>query len=156
MSRKNIAIGLAALFGIILTVLGLRFVFVPEASAAGFGVPASARGDAGAYLATKGVRDTASGLFILTLLAVRQWYALGWLLLVATIIPLGDAAIVLSHHGPIGLAYGMHGGAALTLVVIAVLLLRDQPPAKRPPAVRSARCAATTRPTRPAVHVPQV
>jgi Domain of unknown function (DUF4267) len=126
MSGRNVTIGLAVLFGVALTVLGLRFLLDPEAGASGFGVPASAAGDASAYLATKGIRDTASGLFILALIAARQLHALGWLLLVATIIPVGDALVVLSHNGSAGLALGMHGGAALALVAVGLLLLRSQ------------------------------
>jgi hypothetical protein len=129
MSRNNVAIALAALLGIGLTLMGLRFLLAPEASATGFGVPASATGDAGPYLSTKGIRDMASGLFIVALLAARQPYALGWLLLVATVIPLGDMAIVLSHHGSPAIAYGMHGGAVLVLVVTGVLLLGVRQPA---------------------------
>lgn len=53
---------LAALMGILLLVIGGRFLLFPEAAATAYGVPASPRGDAGAYLTIKGLRDGVSGV----------------------------------------------------------------------------------------------
>ena len=58
-----------------------------------------------AYLRV-GVRDIASRLF-LAILMVAATHLLGWVILAATIIPLGDAAIVLSNDGPKSLAWGV-------------------------------------------------
>ncbi|MFC9951574.1 DUF4267 domain-containing protein [Streptomyces prasinus] len=52
----------------------------------------------------------ASGLFILVLPA-------------ATVIPVGDALIVLRSDGPKAAAYGMHGATAAVMLVIGTLLL---------------------------------
>ncbi|MGH9632417.1 MAG: DUF4267 domain-containing protein, partial [Bryobacteraceae bacterium] len=60
------------------------------------------------------------GLF---LLATGQFRSLGWFLLIVALIPIGDAVIVLRHHGSKSLAYGMHGGTAAALVATGVILL---------------------------------
>ena len=76
-----------------------------------------------AYLAVKGVRDVTSGLFVFTLLGIRAVHPLGWLMLAACSIPIGDAVIVLTHGGSKARAFGVHGGTAVLMLVTAVLLL---------------------------------
>ena len=138
MSLQRVGYGLAALIGLGIIFIGARFLLAPEVAAAGFGLPASAAGDAGAYLTTKGVRDIVSGLFVLVLLATGQTRALGFVLLVASLIPLGDMAVVLAHTGPPSIAFGVHGGTAVAVLVDAFLLLgsdrrlRHRPPAPQP------------------------
>jgi hypothetical protein len=123
MTLELLASGLTALIGVLMLVIGGRFLLVPEAAATAYGVPASPRGDAGAYLMIKGVRDGVSGLVVLALLAAGQHQALGWFILVAALIPVGDALIVLQHKGPAAVAYGIHAVTAVLLVAIGVLLL---------------------------------
>jgi hypothetical protein len=104
--------------------IGSRFLWAPRAAATGFGIGLGANdGDVGAYLSVKAVRDIASGLFVLLLLVSRQTHLLGWFMLIATIIPISDAATVLRHHGPKGIALGVHGATALFMLVTAALLL---------------------------------
>jgi hypothetical protein len=64
-------------------------------------VPAGAEPHSRAYLSAKGIRDIASGLFAGMLIAFGSAHALGWFMLIATIIPLSDAVIVL-HQGGVG------------------------------------------------------
>ena len=47
----------------------------------------------------KAIRDVVSGLFIAILMIDGSLHLLGWFMLSATIIPLSDAMIVLSHGG---------------------------------------------------------
>jgi hypothetical protein len=122
-SMHYIAGGLAALMGVGIIVIGASYLLAPEASAKGFGLPDWPTGDAVAWLNVKGVRDIVSGLVALVLLATGPLHALGWFVLVAAIIPIGDAIIVLRYGGAKGLAYGMHGGTAAAMVAIAGLLL---------------------------------
>ena len=51
-------------------------------------------------LSVKGVRDIASGLIAVILLAARMPHVLGWFELAASTIPIGDAIIVLHSNGP--------------------------------------------------------
>ena len=78
-----------------------------------------------AYLSAKGIRDIASGLFAAMLIAYGSAHALGWFMLIATIIPIGDAAIVSQQGGRRAVAFGVHGGTAAAMVIISGLLLFD-------------------------------
>jgi hypothetical protein len=50
-------------------------------------------------------------------------HLLGWLILAATVIPLADALIVLTHGGTKAAALGIHGATAGVMLIISVLLL---------------------------------
>jgi len=70
----------------------------------------------------RGVRDIASGLIAVILLAARMPHVLGWFELAASTIPIGDAIIVLRSNGPMATAYGVHGATAVVLLATAALL----------------------------------
>ena len=78
-----------------------------------------------AYLSAKGIRDIASGLFAAMLIAYGSANALGWLMLIATPIPIADAVIVLHQGGSRTIAFGAHGGTAVVTPIISGLLLID-------------------------------
>ncbi|MEO3799300.1 DUF4267 domain-containing protein [Nonomuraea sp. B1E8] len=120
----NVATVLAGLVGVGVIVMGVRALWAPQ-GAAGFGIPDTPTEDRTfrAWLAVKAVRDMASGLFILILLAGGSSHLLGWVMLAATVIPVGDALIVLHNNGPKAAAYGVHGATAAVMLVISVLLL---------------------------------
>jgi hypothetical protein len=102
--------------------LGYRFLFRPAASAAGYGVPADPRGDAGAYLTIKGLRDGTLGLVGLALLAFAGARAEAWFLLAVALVPLGDTLIVLRHGGAKAVAFGIHFATAVVVLIGAGLL----------------------------------
>jgi uncharacterized membrane protein len=114
---------LTALLGATLAWIGLRFLLRPEQAATGYGVPASAGGDAGAYLSIKGVRDGMFGVLSLILLATASHAAIGWFLLAAAVIPFGDMVIVLRHHGSRAVAYGVHCATGVLSIAISMLWL---------------------------------
>ncbi|WP_067852380.1 DUF4267 domain-containing protein [Nocardia shimofusensis] len=120
----NIACVLAALIGAAVVFLGARAFWAPQA-ATGFGIPGTPTDDPvfRAWLQVKGIRDTATGLFIFVLLAGTTPQVLGWFLLVAVIIPVGDTLTVLRSNGPKAAAYGIHGATAVTMAAISALLL---------------------------------
>jgi hypothetical protein len=115
---------LAGLIGGGIIVVGALPFWAPQA-ASGFGIPHTPVADRTfqAWLRVKGVRDIASGLFIAILLANGSARLIGWFILAATLIPVGDALIVLHSKGPRAAAYGIHGATALVMVVITILLL---------------------------------
>lgn len=125
-ARHKAASGLTAAIGVGIILIGVRFLRDPEAGAKGFGIPAQPRRDGNAYLAAKGVRDIATGLIVLVLLALGQRRALGWVSLTATLIPASDAAIVLRHKGSPAIAYGVHGATAAVTLINGLLLLREK------------------------------
>ena len=111
----------AIAFGIIF--IGARFLFAPHEAAASFGVAVTPNARWDAYLWVKGVRDIASGLFIMVLIITRSIQPLGWFMLAASIIPIADAAIVLRHCGTRATAFGIHGATAGVMLIISLLLL---------------------------------
>jgi hypothetical protein len=105
--------------------IGCRFLLAPSIAAVAYGVPAATEPHSRAYLSAKGIRDIASGLFIAMLMAYGSAHALGWFMLIATLIPIGDAANVLHHGGSRTIAFGVHGGTAVAMLIISGLLLTD-------------------------------
>jgi Domain of unknown function (DUF4267) len=116
-----IAYGLAVLLNLMILFIGFRFLFVPRAAAAGYGVPAKADGDP-AYLTIKGLRDGSYGLVGLALLAFAGPHAEAWFMLVVALVPLGDTIVVLRHGGTKAVAFGIHFATAVIILVSAALL----------------------------------
>jgi hypothetical protein len=117
-----IAYGLAIVLDLAICAIGVRFLLAPRVAAAGYGVAANEPGDP-AYLTIKAARDTTFGLLGLTLLAFSGARAAGLFMLVATLVPLADTAIVLRHNGSRAIAFGIHFATAMALLVDAGLLL---------------------------------
>jgi hypothetical protein len=91
-----IAYGLAIVLSVFVLFIGARFLLAPQASAAGYGVPAKDDGDV-AYLTIKGLRDATFGV-------------------------LGLALIVLRHGGTKATAFGIHFATAVVVLISAALL----------------------------------
>ncbi len=123
MIATDIGYTLAGLIALGIIFIGARFIVAPRIAAAGYGIAAVfVDGHADPYLSVKGVRDIASGLIAIVLLAARLPHVLGWFEVAASTIPFGDAAIVLRRNGPKAIAYGVHGATAAVLLVTAALL----------------------------------
>jgi hypothetical protein len=115
---------LAGLMAAAIIFIGARFLVAPRIAAAGYGVlPNLDQQAAGAYLSVKGIRDIASGLFVIILMIAGATHLVGWVMLAATIIPLADATIVLRNGGRKSIAWGVHGGTAVVMLVATALLL---------------------------------
>jgi hypothetical protein len=123
MVRTKIGYGLSGVVGAGIIVIGARFLVAPRAAAAGYGITAEQDGPASdPYLAVKGVRDIASGVAVFVLLAAGKPHVLGRYLGAASIIPVGDAIIVLRGNGPKATAYGVHGTTAVAMLGTVALL----------------------------------
>jgi hypothetical protein len=118
----NIGFFLSAVIALGIIFIGGRFLAAPSLAAAGYGV-ASTEPHSRAYLSAKGIRDIASGLIAAIPLAYGSTHPLGWFMLVATLIPVGDAAIVLHQGGNRAAAFGIHGSTAAVMLIISGLLL---------------------------------
>ncbi|MFJ9952929.1 DUF4267 domain-containing protein [Kitasatospora sp. NPDC091207] len=132
--RRRIATVLTVLIALGIGYVGVSYLFVPESTVSGFGLPEWPHGDAAAFFSIKGIRDLATGIAPLVLLATGQRRALGWLLLVEALIPLDDAVTVLTHHGSTAAALGIHAATALLVAATAALLLTEHRTAPRTPA----------------------
>ena len=126
----TIASIVSGVIGIAIILLGFRFLWTPQAAAAGFGIPVAPRGAQPLtntpypWLYVKGVRDVASGIFTFLLLANGAPHPLGAFMAAASLIPIGDAVILLRSGGSRAIAFGIHGAtAAVMLAASAVLLM---------------------------------
>lgn len=113
-----LAYGLAIALDLFVVYIGLRFLFVPHAAAAGYGVPATER----AFLTVKGLRDGSYGLLGLALLAFVGAKAAAWCMLVVALNPFGDTVVVLRNGGAKAVAYGIHFATAIVVLLSAALL----------------------------------
>jgi hypothetical protein len=119
----------SGVIGVGIIFLGARFLVAPQTAAAGYGVPVEpaaeltpARGPY-PWLSVKGVRDIASGIFLLLLLANGAPHQLGAFMAAASLIPIGDAAIVLRSGGTRAAAFGIHGVTAAVMLAASAALL---------------------------------
>jgi hypothetical protein len=124
MTITTIAYILAGLLAAGIIFIGARFFVAPRVAAAGYGVlPDLDRPGTGAYLSIKGVRDIATGVFVIVLMIAGATHLVGWVMLAAIIIPLADTAIVLRNGGSKSIAWGVHGGTAVVMLITSALLL---------------------------------
>lgn len=124
MTATTIGYALAWLEAAGIIFIGARFIVAPRVAAAGYGVlPDLDNASVGAYLSVKGVRDIATGLFVIILMLAGATHLVGWVILAATIIPLVDATIVLRNGGSRSIAWGVHGATAVVMLVTSALLL---------------------------------
>ena len=119
----------SGVIGVGIILIGARFLLAPRVAAAGYGVPVEPHGpqvlpgNPYPWLQVKGVRDIASGIFIWLLLANRSPHLLGAFMAAASIIPVGDAVIVLRSGGTRAAAFGIHGATAAVMLAASVALL---------------------------------
>ncbi|NKY86847.1 DUF4267 domain-containing protein [Nocardia veterana] len=125
MSRKNLTTGLATATVLFTFYLALSFILAPATSAPGFGLPTWPAGDGGGFLIVKGCRELAMGLGSGILLITGRRRALGWVLLMTAVAPLGDMVNVLAHHGSTATAFGVHGLTSALIAVTGLLILRE-------------------------------
>jgi hypothetical protein len=116
---------LSSLIAIGIVFIGSRFLWNPAAASRAFGIPNSPAPSTGltGWLAVKGARDIVSGLFVFLLMANGSPRLLGEFLLVASLIALGDAAIVLRSGGNRTAAFGIHGLTALVIITAGASLI---------------------------------
>jgi hypothetical protein len=121
---RSVSFWLTLLIAAGIIFVGARFIVNPAAGAAGFGIPFSNTADY-AYGRIKGIRDIFSGLVLLPLLFLRMRRAVAYVFTTAIIIPATDCLIVLATNGPTDIQHMLiHGGTAVFMVVISVLLFR--------------------------------
>src|SRR5262245_44538709 len=102
--------------------VGIGYAAKSEMNAAGFGLPQLPEREARGWWQVKGV--IVSGvLVIVAIIAARA--DLWWLILVLSLIPLGDALVVLTNGGRKSAAFGIHGATAVAMIIAALLLERS-------------------------------
>ena len=118
------SLGVALLAALAIIGIGLGYLFSPTAMAPSFGLPPPSDPTGMAWwLRPKGVRDVVSGVLVLSVMAVDAHRTLGFVLLVAALIPLGDMTVVLAGRGRPAAALGVHGVTAALMILGALPLL---------------------------------
>lgn len=125
MSLKNVNTVLATVITLFVFYLGLSFILIPEASTPGVGLPTWPEGDGGGFLIMKGIREFSMGLVLAILLLTGHRRALGLVLLMEAVAPFGDMINVLTHHGTVAAALGIHGLTAVVIAISGLLILRE-------------------------------
>ncbi len=108
---------LAVFVGLVLTLIGLRFWFVPSSANFTFGV-----GEAPAFPNLERVialRDVWLGLLAIAFGLLREWRALALWFALGVLVCLGDASLVFGANGP-ALAVAFHVASGLLCAVLAV------------------------------------
>ena len=118
----SLGVALLAALGII--GIGVGYLSRPMKMAPSFGLPLpEGAPNVAWWLRLKGTRDVAAGVLVLAFMAADDHRALGLILLVLTIIPLGDMSTVLVAKGRTATAFGIHGLTAALMVLAAAFLL---------------------------------
>ncbi|WP_437627727.1 DUF4267 domain-containing protein [Sorangium sp. So ce1151] len=121
-SRRLGGAGIATvLTGLALCFIGARFLVVPGAAAAGFGVPLTGLA---AYAVAKGVRDLSFGGLLVAFPLLGERRAAALTLLLGAVIPVVDGAIVLAWRGAHPGYLAVHWGTAVLCVALGALQLR--------------------------------
>lgn len=105
--------------------VGLYALVAPVPGSASFGSPVTDAGNtqAIAWVRLMGVRDIGLAAMLFGLMAVKASRVAGLMLLLVVIIPIVDCATVI-HSSGITYHILVHGGSAILMVVLGVLLVR--------------------------------
>ncbi len=122
----GLAIGTALLLALAIIVIGVWYVTSPTTAIRSFGLPLPG-GDASVawWLRLKGVRDIATGLTVLALMAWGGSRVVGIVLLTLATIPVGDMLVILAAKGSARSAFGVHGITALLMILTAIPLAAE-------------------------------
>ena len=122
--HNAIPLALAALMALSIIVIGCFYLVSPERMTGSFGLkPPASDADTRAWLRPKGIRDVVSGLVVLTMMLTTDPRAVGIVLLVEAIVPLGDMSIVLGSGGSKSKAFSIHGVTCAAMLVVGLLLI---------------------------------
>ena len=122
--HSAIPVSLAALMAVSIMVIGCFYLLSPGRISRSFGLkPPASDADTGAWLRLKGIRDVAAGLVVLTMMLTAGWRSVGIVLLVESIIALGDMSIILGSGGSKSRAFSIHGVTCAVMLVVGLLLI---------------------------------
>ena len=119
-----VSFGVALLASVGIIVMGGMYVLNPRGATQSFGLPLPEEGPNIAWwLRLKGVRDIAAGLVVLAMMVWGGPRIVGIVLLIESLIPVGDMSVILAARGSARRAFGMHGLTAALMIVAAVPLV---------------------------------
>lgn len=115
--RTRIFLWLGALAGLVLLVIGIRFLLVPGSAVRTFGLTAGVKGAELHYII--GLRDIWLALLAIAFAALREWRALALWLLVGAGVCFADGLIVLGAGGH-KLAIAFHTGSGIFCLLLGL------------------------------------
>lgn len=123
--HETLPLALAVLVSVAIIAIGCFYIAFPTAIVGGFGLePPRLDSNTRAWLRTKGVRDIASGVAVLVALFTTDHRTVGILVLILSLIPLGDMLNVLASGGKKVTAFTVHGVTCLVMLFAGLLLIR--------------------------------
>ncbi len=123
-----LATGLALLLALAIIAIGAQYVANPRTATRSFGLPLPEEGaNIVWWLRLKGVRDIASGLIVLAFVTWGGPRAVGLILLIEAIVPVGDMLLILAAKGSAKSAFGIHGLTASLMILAAIPLILRVP-----------------------------
>ncbi|KAB2912508.1 MAG: DUF4267 domain-containing protein [Hyphomicrobiaceae bacterium] len=119
--KERLIIALSIAGGVLLAVIGARYLLVPESAARTFGVPARPAGYELYYII--GLRNLWLGLLAVAFATLRQWRALMLWFAMATVVCFADAAIAATSTGRVP-QVAFHVGCGVACALLAVITWR--------------------------------
>jgi Domain of unknown function (DUF4267) len=121
MRAERYLLGISFLGGVLLTVIGVRYLLLPEQAARTFGLPAHLAGHE--LHAIVGLRNVWLGLLAVGFAVLRQWRALALWFALGALVCFADAAIVAGAGGPLP-ALAFHVGSGLACLALLAAIWR--------------------------------
>jgi len=119
-----LALGMAGLIAAGIIAIGTLYLARPRTAARGFGLLLPEEGaNIDWWLRLKGVRDIASGLVILACMTWFGQQAVGLVLFVYAVVPIGDMLVVFGGKGSAKSAIGIHGVTATVMILASIPLM---------------------------------
>jgi hypothetical protein len=117
---------MAVLIAVAIIAIGILYLVSPKRILGGFGLrPPASDASTLAWLRLKGIRDVASGVLVLTLMAIADRRMVGIALLVYAMIPFGDMSVVLGSGGSKSKAFSIHGVTCAVMLAVSLLLIHS-------------------------------
>lgn len=118
------SLGVAVLASAGIIVIGVSYLRDPRGIAPSVGLPQPEEGQNIAWwLRLKGVRDVVAGMAVLAVIALCDLRTVGIVLLVQSLIAVGDMSVILAARGSTKAAFGIHGATAALMIVAALPLI---------------------------------
>ena len=121
MRAERYLLGICLFGGVLLTVIGVRYLLLPEQAARTFGLPAHSAGHE--LHAIIGLRNVWLGLLAIGFAVLRQWRALALWFALGALVCFADATIVAGARGPLA-ALAFHVGSGLCCLALLAAVWR--------------------------------
>lgn len=119
-----LSLGVTLLAAVGIIVIGGMYIFNPLGAMKSFGLPLPEEGpNIACCLRLKGVRDIVAGLVVLAMMVWAGPRITGIVLLIESLIPIGDMSIILAARGSAMKAFGIHGVTAALMILAASSLV---------------------------------